>query len=551
MSESLTAQTRQTGVSLIEPSKLNYSRIYLDYVAGQVPAVDFYAGRDLGRTAKLLDGKSYDREALQSILKSQNEVYNASPETFENINRLGDSRTVCVFAGQQAGFIGGPMLTLTKALAVVKSAKLYSEQLGRPVVPVFWIAGDDHDFDEANHMFTLSRQGDICRHAYETRPDEPKPMSEVAFCDRDELTRVKKELVECLGQTDFTPGLLELIDRAYTPSDTFVTAFGRLMAGLTKGTGLVLFNPGDAEAKRVAASFFKKVVERQHEIHALLTERNAAVEAAGYSLQVEKRDDASHLFYHQEGRKAISRDGDWFVVGDISWSKDQLLAQIEQEPEMFSTDVMLRPVLQSYLFPVLAQKCGPAEIAYMAQLNPLFEVLDVPTPVHQARATFTIVEKRFEKMMTDYRIDFLDLTGDIEQVVNRVLAESFPPNLEADFNSLRETISRQFDKIRAEALSFDNQLSKYSEQVQGKLDFTLKQFEEKVWAAHKKQNQQTRERIYRLHNALFTNRGLQERTLNIAYFIAKYGFDIIGFVFDRFDAETPAHQLISLEEYQH
>jgi len=530
-------------------SHLGYTRIYLDVLAGRAPAAGYFVSRDIEQAAEAVDRRRYGREELVGILRKQNSLYNASARTFVNIDKLLNERTLCVFAGQQAGLFGGPLLTLIKALAVVKAADLYSHQLDRPVIPIFWIAGDDHDFDEANHTFVLNRHGEPCRMAYETAPEKEWPTAETKFSDEDELRRVREQLESCLGRTDFTDHLFELVDRAYTPADTFVSAFGRFMAGITEETGLVFFSPGDAEAKHLAVPFFKDLVDKQTLMHDTLVARNRDIEAAGYHIQVEKKDDSTHLFYNLEGRRPVVRQGDVFMAGEEKLGADKLKNLIEAHPERFSPDVMTRPVLQSYLFPVVSQKCGPAEIAYLAQLNPLFELFDIPAPYHKARATLTLVETRFEKQLEEYSIKFEDLAGDIEQVINRILAETFPAEIEKDFGLLRRTIERQFKAFREEALAFDPQLEKFGQQIQGKIDFNLKAFEGKVFASHKKKSQATRDRIYRLYHALYTNRGFQERTLNITYFLSRYGTGVVPYLLHRLDSEETAHQLISLSEY--
>lgn len=535
---------------LIPPgSEFGHTRLYLDVLAGREPASGFFAAHDIQQAAAAVDRHTYDRETMVGILRKQNSLYNASAESFVNIDRLLDERSLCVFAGQQAGLFGGPLLTLVKALAVVKAAELYSQQLDRPVVPIFWIAGDDHDFEEVNHTFVLNRQGEPCRLAYEAAPSVELPTAQIKFSNREELKRVREELRASLGETDFTGHLFELLDRAYTTNDTFASAFGRFMAGITEGTGLVLFSPADDEAKKQAAPFLKKIIDEQSRIHETLTARNAEIEAAGYHIQVAKKDESTYLFYNSEGRRPILHDGASFKAGEESFSAEELKGLIDQHPERFSPDVMTRPLLQSYLFPVVSQKSGPAEIAYLAQLNPLFEHMGLPTPYHRARANLTVVEARFEKQMKEQGISFEDLAGDIEQVINRVLAETFPSELEEQFKNLRGSIERQFKTFRNEALAFDPQLEKFGEQIQGKIDYNLNAFEGKVFSSHKKKSQEARDRIYRLANALYTNRGFQERSLNITYFLSRYGVGLVKFLLERMDSEETDHQLISLTEY--
>jgi bacillithiol biosynthesis cysteine-adding enzyme BshC len=533
----------------VPPSKaLGYSDIYLDFVAGNDPPGRFYLAESLAAAAERLDRVNYDRPKLAGILRRQNKVYGSSGRTFDNIDRLAQPGAVCLFAGQQAGFLGGPMFTMIKAVAVVKAAEACTEQLGRPVIPMFWIAGDDHDFEEANHAWLLNRNTEPCRIAYATAPLSEDSVADIRLADAEELARANESLRACLGETDFTPALYELIERAYTPEDTLVTAFGKLVASLLEERGLVLFCPGDAEVKRHAAGFFKAILDRQEALQEAIGKANAEIAALGYHIQVEKKDTATHLFYNLDGRKPVMRNGEGYLVGEKVVSRSELEKCIDDHPERFSPDVMTRPVFQSYLFPTVSQKCGPAEIAYLAQINPIFALFDLPAPLHLARPSITVIETRFEKLMADLQITFEELTGDIEQVINRVLAASFPESLEQNFLTLKNDVESRFEQFLAESLKFDPALKSVGRQVYGKIDYNLKAFEAKVFSAHKKQSKQARDRIYRLANALQPNRGLQERCLSVCYFMSRYGPAFIDFLFEQIDSEETAHQLIYISQ---
>lgn len=528
---------------------LPYSQIFTDFMAGKSPAVDYFVARSLEQVATELDQHSYHREQLVEILRRQNAGFKASDKTMRSIDKLADQRAVCVFTGQQAGLFGGPLLTLIKAMGVVKSAATYAEQLDRPVIPIFWIAGDDHDFEEANHTYVLTRSGEICKNSYQTAPEFELPTADIKLDDSEELARLKSQLRECLGETDFTDDLFSRLDQAYSTEDTLVTAFGKWMADLTREFGLVLFSPGDMEAKRMALPFFLSIIEKQDVIHDQLLATNQSLEANGYHIQVEKKENAAHLFYNLDGRKPVSRQGGSYEVGARVFSQAELINELNDHPERFSPDVMTRPLLQSYLFPVLAQKGGPAEIAYLAQINSLFASIGIPAPVHQARPTLTVVERRLEQQMADMSIQFEDLLGDIEQVVNRVLSRTFPPDLHDKIKALKQALEAEFDKVSDDVLAFDEHLQKNAEQTRGKIDYLLSGFEAKVFAAHKKKSQQTRDRIYRINNLIYPRHGLQERSINITYFLARYGDNVIQYIYDQIDAEQTSHQLISLAEF--
>lgn len=535
---------------LITPSnKLGYSEIYLDFITGADKAKPFYPAGSITEVADQCDHLSYPREAIADILIEQNKAYNASEKTFANIERLRQPQTVTVFSGQQAGLFGGSLLILIKALALVKAAEQYEKELNRPVVPVFWIAGDDHDYEEVNHTFVLDRSSELVKTVYDTVPEVELPTAELMFSDKDALMNAKQTLKETLGDTDFTAELYELLDTCYTTDDTYVTAFGKLMAALTKEYGLVFFSPGDPSAKKLAVPFLKGIIEQADELHSRLNKANDQIEQTGYHLQVEKKDNSAHLFYNYNGRKPLSIENGTFSVEGKSFTKEELLTEIEAHPEKFSPDVITRPILQSYLFPVISQKGGAAEIAYLAQINQLFSLFNLPTPFYKARPTATIVEARYEKLMDEHDIKFEELVGDVEQLINRILEKSFPDNIEESFEKFRNHIRCHFEDFSEETLKFDPSLKNFSEQIMGKIDYNIKAFEGKVFSSHKKKSKQSRERIYKLWHSLYPNRSFQERVLNVAYFISKYGFGFVDFLYTKLDSEENAHQLITLSEY--
>jgi bacillithiol biosynthesis cysteine-adding enzyme BshC len=532
----------------VVPDKLGYSRLYLDFLAGKAPAVDFFTPDSIDTVAGKLDGVTYDRDRMVTILRRQNEQFGVSEATLERIELLDDPRTVCLFTGQQAGLFGGPLLTLVKALGVLKAARLYSERLDRPVLPIFWIAGDDHDFEEAGHTYLLDRNGAATRLAYEHTAGLAPAVADVKLDSPEELGRLLSELHETLGETDFTADLYQSIEQAYPPDSTLVSAFGRMMASFTRDLGLILFNPADAEVKQVATPFFSAVVEKQDELHAVLADTSQRLKDSGYHVQVEKNPEAVGLFHHQPERVPIMCRDRSFAAGERTWTKAELLAEIESHPERFSPDALTRPVMQSFMFPVISQKCGPSELAYMAQLVPLFDLFERPVPVHAARPTLTVIEKRIGRPMQQMKIGFEDMLGDVEQVVNRVAGETFPVDLQRGMTDLRRKFAHQFDEFADQALGFEPGQKRNADQIKGKIDFLLNGFENKLFAAHKKKSQQQRDRIYRIAAALYPRHGLQERSINICSFIARYGSEVVRKIFDRMDCEETSHQLISLWE---
>ncbi len=544
-------QERKSMSIYLQPSKqLGYSNIYLDFLKKNEAVEKFYPAQSLKSVADQLGSKEFDRSAIADILINQNKQFGSSQLVFDNIELLRESNTLCVATGQQAGLFGGSLLIIIKALAIVKSAKLYSEELQQPVIPIFWIAGDDHDYEEVNHTYTLDRLSQIVKSTYEATPEIDLPTAELLFENAEALENAKTTLKESLGETDFTKELYDLIDSSYTTSDNYASAFGKLMAQLTKNYGLVLFSPGDTQVKKLSVDFFQSVILKQDELHELLDETNEKIKTQGYHIQVEKKDNSVHLFYNLNGRKPVLRDGDAFSVGEKSFTQQELLDTIAEHPEKFSPDVMTRPIWQSIIFPVISQKGGAAEIAYLAQINRLFNLFDVTVPYYKARPTLTVVEKRYQTLMDSHQIQFEDLVGDIEDVINRILTESFPEDLEQKFQSLKNHIKCHFEDFTKDSISFDNSLEKFASQIYGKIDYSLNTFEGKVFSAHKKKSKESRDRIYRLWHSLYPMRTFQERVVNVAFFISRYGFEFIPFLYAQIDSEEPNHKLMYLSEME-
>ncbi len=535
--------------TLISPSpSLGFSQFYLDYLAGRKPAVDFIVGDDLQTIALQIDKHTYNRAAVCEILLRQNIQFGVDQPALDSIRLLTNEKSLCVFAGQQAGLFGGPLLVVVKALAIVKLAREFSQRLSRPVIPVFWIAGDDHDFDEIATTFVLNQQSELVELKYSARPAVELPAAEIRLDSAEELARLLELLKASLGQTDFTADLYSEIESSYKAGETVVGAFAKFMARLTRGTGLAFFNPCDSQAKALAAPLFERIVDEQPSIHQALHKANEALQKDGYHLQVEKKESSALLFRHRGGRKPVHVDSDKFTIDGETLTPVELKSAIRSNPEQFSPDVMTRPLMQSTLFPVLCQIGGPAEVAYLAQCRPLFDVVGVPTPFHRGRPTLTLLEKRIEKLVDEYNLSFDEITGDIEQAVNRVMLANFPKDLEEGYRSLTLDLSTRWKQFADTSLAFDPSLAEFANQTYGKIDFTLKNFEAKLFSAHKKKGKDIRERIHRVQHHLFPRRTLQERTLNISCYLARYGFGVVPFVLDRMSTDQNGHQLISLSE---
>jgi uncharacterized protein YllA (UPF0747 family) len=197
---------------------------------------------------------------------------------------------------------------------------------------------------------------------------------------------------------------------------------------------------------------------------------------------------------------------------------------------------------------VVGQVGGPSEIAYFAQIGKLFEMMGLTQPCYFPRPALTLIEKRYGEMMEKYDFAFLDLLGDPETLVKRATAHSFPKETETQIADFRGKFEQAYGTFLAAVRKFDDSLEPMGKQTYGKIDFALNAFEKKIYDQHKKKMETTRAQIYRLCTAVHPNRNLQERSFNINYYISKYGFDIVDYIFKNLDILSTDHQLLYLSE---
>jgi len=529
-------------------TEFHHSALFLDFLDGNDRLKKYLYQDSPAAVAAQLETGGVDRDALCDILEKQNEDFDSKPAAFEAIKKLRSKNALCIFTGQQAGLFGGPLLTMYKAIDIVKRAEKLEKELNRPVIPVFWIACDDHDFEEVNHTFYINREGEPARLAYTPDGKHTIPVADICLGDKEKYDKLREESEQAFGGTDFSEELGQRLFDAYAYDECLVRAFARNLADTLPDLGMVFFCPHNTKVKTLSKNFFKQLVERHFQLRDSMEETGQKILNDGYHIQADKKKTAVHLFYHFPGRTPIHYLDDNFAMGEKRLGLPAILDLIDRYPERFSPDVLTRPVWQSFLFPVVAHTGGPSEIAYFCQIGETFRLLKIPQPFYYSRIGATLVEKRQEDFLDKYNIRLADLTGDIEQLINRLLSGSFPESLENDIHAFRENTEIQYLAFAKKIHDFDQNLEPMAKQTWGKIDFALNNFEKKIFAQHKKKMDNTRKQIYRLVNALYPNRTLQERSININYYISKYGYGIVNYIIDKLDIKNGDHQMIHLSE---
>jgi bacillithiol biosynthesis cysteine-adding enzyme BshC len=531
---------------------LSSSKLFEDFVNDFQKLSSFFVGdfRDqesYRKVSETIDSSDYPRDQISEILLRQNTAYGLTGQVEANISRLGEPETLMVITGQQVGFLGGTVLSLYKAIGAIKLAEELSGKLSRPVVPAFWMATDDHDYGEVNQLQILNSTDQISKYIYAFPPEMMgRPISEVKIDASIEGLFVSLE--KALSDSEFKGAVLEKLRRFYAERRPLLEGFARLFADLFGKYGLILINPAERGFKRLASPLFRREIEEFPGPLGVMEESDRLLESCGYHLQVQKFKPGPNLFLSRDKREPIRAGEAQFVLGEsgLEVNSQELLGELKESPERFSPNVLLRPVMQAFLFPTVAYVAGPSEVAYYVQVNSLSHYHGVSCPVVCPRPSATIIEKKIGKALERYGVDFLDFFRDREAVINKVYSEDFSPELEAEADRFHREVLRPFEEYREKFRHLGEGFTKNLERVQSRFDYEMKNLKAKTFQAYKKKNQDAKNQLERAHLFLFPSGRLQERVLSPVYFLNKYGPEFIETLHEALEANSPEHQLIYL-----
>jgi len=479
------------------------------------------------------------RRAVADVLLRQNQAWNASPAALAAINRFRQGAHAVV-TGQQVGLFGGPAYTLYKAVSAIKVA---AELNGRGVsaVPIFWLASEDHDFEEVRSMTVPSG------------PAELATLSIASFAAADAPVGSRQlggDVAEAVAVLRSALGDAEAIDwiaEFYRPGATLADAFARLLARATARFGLILIDPSDLELHRVAAPLFARVIEESEALNAALLARGHELTHAGYHEQVKVTAATSLLFaLKDDARVPVRRNGSGFSIADAKVPANDLARQVADAPERFSANALLRPVLQDFLLPSVAFVAGPAEIAYLAQSEVLYkQLLGRATPA-LPRFSATLVEPRAARLLTRYKLTLRDLFGGAEHTRELLASRNLPAGLESSFATATQSLDKEFARIQQELQQLDPTLVDAAKRAAEKIGYQLTTLRGRAARAELRRSEELARHADQLSTALYPQKDLQERVIGGIYWLARYGPELL----DRLHENATGcvdHQGISLE----
>jgi bacillithiol biosynthesis cysteine-adding enzyme BshC len=525
------------------------TRLFLDYLS-YVPGLrGFYPRparfsewvKDEAQRVRYDEGR---RRKVSEILERQNRGWGASAKTLASIDRLRRGAVVAV-TGQQVGLFGGPLFSIFKALTAVKLAE-EATTAGVECVPVFWLATEDHDLAEVNHVSLLSEAGLPERLVAESRGVEDAPVGTVRLGP--EIEAVVERAAWLLGESEVTAGLRE----AYSPGETMSSAFARLFARFFGEWGVILLDPADTAFHELTKPLFRAAIERSVELDEALLARGKALEAAGYHQQVKVTAATTLLFQIEEGARTVVRrrsngaNGGEFMVGEERIPAGQLLNRIDGEAEKFSANVLLRPVLQDYLLPTLVYTGGAAEVAYFAQAGVVYEKLvGRVTPV-LPRFSATLVDSKAKRILDRYGLGLPDLFHGPDRLREVIAERALPLDLQARFGEAKAAVEKSLEAVRESLTRLDPTLTEAAVRAAAKMGYQLTKLETRAARAELRRNEIITRHADALSHALFPHKALQEREIAGVSFVARYGPGLLRDLYETIRTDCHDHQVIEV-----
>jgi bacillithiol biosynthesis cysteine-adding enzyme BshC len=533
-------------------SRKNISNLAYDYFYAHDKLSNFFSAnfrhiQEFRRHAELVRNRDIKREALAGILLKQNQDYGCGSRTNENIERLSQDQTCAVVTGQQVGLFSGPLYTIYKSLTAIKLAEYLSQNLPGSYVPVFWMASDDHDFAEIDHINLMAKDNRVKKIRYESSFSGQKiPASKLELTE--DISDYIQQLDDMTLDSEFKSKILRHLSEAYKPGRSFSQAFGKWMTRLFQSKGLIFMDASHARLKALGSEIFKREITGDSPSTKRALETSEILRQANYHTQIQLHEGKLNLFFAENERQTIHlrEDGIFVVARDRTYEKSELLSLLDANPEIFSPNVLLRPLYQDALLPTVAYVGGPGEIAYFAQMKGVYDSFSLPMPVIYPRKSVTVIEKNIDHIMEKYGVKIEAIWQDADGVIKKIAKKQIPEAVDESIRGASSHLEEDFDAVKQQIMAFEPALEKSADAALGKMKRQLKFLENKILQASKKRNNIAVRQLQRVKNSLYPGGRMQERVFNIVPFLIKYDYTFVDKLYERVGIDAFDHQVIKL-----
>lgn len=536
--------SRSSGQSLANDYYLDFQKVNQFYEfnpwdeeswAKRAQALDFSHTMAVNRT-----------ELVHSLIRYNDKVNNAA-EAFEALEKLKNEKTLVVVGGQQAGLFTGPLLVIYKAITIIQAAKHASEKLNRPVVPVFWIAGEDHDIDEVNHTYVQAQSEAV---KIKLTPREGEAKTSISRLTVEHWEEALQQLEESLMDTEFKTPIMDELTLFADQSATLSDFFARIMASLFGRYGLILLDSDDPGMRKLEGAMFQQLLEKNELISEAVLRGSDQLQSAGYQPQVEASPQSANLFLFAEDgeRQLLQRKGNGFTdkKGEQEYSADFLLDIARNNPGRLSNNVVTRPLMQEYLLPVLASVLGPGEIAYWGMLRNVFDAAGMQMPILLPRREHTLVEGTVQKYIDKYGLTLEEAFDQWEEKKQEWLKAQDKLGLEEKFERAKEQFAELYEPILQAVATINPGIEKLGQTNMAKIVEQIEFLQLRSIEANKAQHEAALRQWDRIRNTLFPLGKPQERVYNLYSYVNKYGHSWLNELVEQPLQLRPLHSIVYL-----
>lgn len=512
------------------------NRFATEYLRGTPEIQDFFHYRfqtsvDYKDRLIELKNRTFMRKELIACIEKYMEPFPSSKAVKQSLVKLGDENGVAVIGGQQAGILTGPLYSIHKIISIIVFARQMEAELNVPVVPVFWIAGEDHDFQEVNHIY-IEKDGKVQKEIYPEQIKEKKMVSDIQL-NRKQTLQWIEGIIETFGETEHTNKLLSFLYGTVEQSSSFVDFFAHIIMELFKDDGLLIVDSADPGLRNLEKEIFLSQIEQVTEITKCVKEMQQEISLKGFNKMIDISDQAANLFYQDpldkerilleyvpEGKRFIGKNG------AVSLTHSELRQTAAEFPERLSNNVVTRPITQEMLFPTLAFIAGPGEIAYWAELKKAFETFSLKIPPIVPRLNITLLDRSIETDLLDLGLTVEEvLLNESEKQRREYLTSVKDMELERLFQHTKENLLNNYQLIENK---LDKGLQPLLEKNRNLLVNQIEFMKAKADAFLEIKHEVVLEKFRRIENSLYPLGSPQERMLNALQYMNRYGIHFLS-----------------------
>jgi bacillithiol synthase len=498
------------------------SRLFTDFCASSADARPFYGFAPFDPGWQLRPALPAHWSSIVDILAAQNPTATASMDAL----RAGAGT---VLTGQQVGLFGGPLYSPFKAATALGRARR-ATQSGRPHVGIFWLASEDHDFAEINHVVFPARR-ELRKLVYTQSPAAPVPAGSVVIDDS--IKPLLEQAWELLGFSD----AMQALEAAWQPGRTFAQAFADFYSKVFAAQGLLVFDAASREVHALGAPVLQAAIERADEFHAALEERNRALVAAGFHAQVAVAPGSSLLFLIDAKTGArvalkrqtasVSEPGGLWQAGRDRYTSADLTGILAAEPERISPAALLRPIFQDFLFSTSLTIGGPAEIAYFAQSAPLFQKILGRQTYAEPRFSTTLIEPAIGDLLKKHELTLERIfTGSADSLAQLLAARSMPVEGKRKLSAAGNALDAELTPLLEWMHMLDQGLGRSADTAASKMRYQMNRLRRLAANFQLQREESLQRHAQAISTALCPGGILQERVHGAAFYFARYSLDL-------------------------